>query len=562
MGVYSDLVVVLDARLDNLKELWGNGSDMSPCAAIAEMWRRSGSDMIDRLVGDVAGIVIDRRTQLLFGFRDLCGGRPLYVRAEREWCAAASGFRRLAFHRGMPRPSRRWFASAFLGYSIDPVASPYDGVDAVLPGHVATQAVGGWEQTRRATWHVPVLRRNRSDELADCFRELFDEAVRCRVGGEPVVGVCLSGGLDSTSVMATLADVRPDTRRIALSMGMREPAGDERQLQTLVAARAGAELRWIDFEDAGPLGSNGPEELFARFGAPPLVINWFFGDAMARAAEQEHVAIVLDGEDGDGSLGGSPAYFADLLATGRWGRWWSEAASLANQDVVGRKALLQHSLLLLAPPGIRRMLMRRAEPNVTSVLLSPFLVRELGLESRAEGPSRLPAWAPGRTFRRAQGIVGEPEQIGPVFAAISQPWRPRGVSLSHPFSDRRVMSFCMGLPFEEVCSQGQTKLILRRAMAERLPGDIVNRRGKASLAEAARRRAFGPERPYVIEGFRLARRHPEWFNAEAVDEVAAGFKTGTDEVASLRLAMFAWWLDWCERGGSSDLLASARILAT
>src|SRR5947209_7826906 len=131
----------------------------------------------------------------------------------------------------------------------------------VLPGHVATATSGGWSQTPRADWHVPVLRDRRPGAYAEHFRNLFDQAVRCRVDSATEVGVSLSGGLDSTSVIATAAATAPEVRRTALCLGLEEPAGDERELQRLVASRTQSAISWVKVNGDGPFGADGPEAL-------------------------------------------------------------------------------------------------------------------------------------------------------------------------------------------------------------------------------------------------------------------------------------------------------------
>ena len=157
-------------------------------------------------------------------------------------------------------------------------------------------------------------------------------------------------------------------------------------------------------------------------------------------------------------------------------------------------------------------------------------------------------WAPGRTFRLAQGEVGKCEQISPIMTSISEPWRRRGLVLTHPWSDRRLMSFCMGLPYTHVCADALPKLVLRQAMADRLPPGLLAHRGKADLSEVARRAVEGPQRPYVKEGLRLARNQPEWFSAGEVAEIESEFDAGQSFAPAIRVAMFASWVRWCNAG--------------
>ncbi len=135
-----------------------------------------------------------------------------------------------------PVPNPEWFVSGFLGQSIEPRATPYVGVDMVLPGYVASAGRDGWTQARRADWHIPKLRDTRRGAYAEEFRGAVRRggAVSCRGAGS-TLGICLSGGLDSTSVIASAKAVLPDQRRVAVCMAMVEPVGDERVIQRMMA---------------------------------------------------------------------------------------------------------------------------------------------------------------------------------------------------------------------------------------------------------------------------------------------------------------------------------------
>lgn len=550
--VADDLVVVVEGRLDNrrvLAERAGERACKSTAGILAALWRRHGERMVDLLIGEIAAIVVDRPASKAYALRDICSGRPLHIaRLDSGW-AIASEWRPLAFvdgNRSAPNPE--WFAAAFLPQSIEPRATPYVGVEMVLPGYVAKPGAIGWNQVRCAQWHIPRLGDTRPGAYTEAFRAVFDEAVRCRIeAAGSSIAVCLSGGLDSTSVIATARAMRPEQRRIAVCMGMVEPKGDERALQRLVADQCADELRWADLTPHAPLGPDGPDSVFARFGAPPLSTNWFLQDALAAEAHRAGVGVVLSGEDGDGCLNANPSYLADLLIKGRWLRWLREVNVLRTRRQMGGRALLEESLYLAAPPLLRRAYIRGTRMELAPALLSERLRRDLDLEERLRRSPHNATWRPGRAFRLAQSEVGLTEQVGPVFTHIAQTWRQRSLLFSHPWNDRRLMSFCMGLPFNHVVADGVTKVVLRQAMSGRLPDAVLLRHTKSDISEAARNAARGPQVGFVTEGLKLAREREGWFDAATVDSIRSGFEAGESrtEGSALRVAMFASWLRWC-----------------
>src|ERR1700761_8395307 len=81
-GIFEDVVVVIDGRLDNGAQLsarYPSRNGATTAALTAEAWRRGGSSVLDELVGDLAGLLLERAAGRLHAFRDLCGGRPLHV---------------------------------------------------------------------------------------------------------------------------------------------------------------------------------------------------------------------------------------------------------------------------------------------------------------------------------------------------------------------------------------------------------------------------------------------------------------------------------------------------
>lgn len=548
--VASDLVVIAEGRIDNTGELAqtiGAPRGSSTSELLAHCWRRLGSAAIDRVVGEFAGVVVERATATAHAFRDICAGRPLHVSRVGDGWAVSSDWLPLVLARGeRRRPDPEWFSAAFIGHSLKPTATPYVGVEIVLPGHSATPSTAGWSQTAQAEWDVPWLRERREGAYAEQFRALFDEAVRCRSAGESEVGFTLSGGLDSTSVLATAYAVAPLTARVAFCVPMVDPRGDERAMQAHMAARCQADLQWVDAAGLGPLGAHGPDAVFERFGAPPLSGNWYFGDAVAEQAARSGVRVLLDGEDGDGCVGGSKTFLADLLTTGRWMAWLREVNISRARGSGSGQEMLRDSLYLSAPPKWRKAYLRRRRSELAPPVLPAALRAQLDLDERMRSGFLNEAWCLGRAFRQAQAQVGTARYLSPMMTSMCEPWRRRGILLTHPWADRRLMSFCMGLPYEHVRKHSVPKVILRQAMAARLPPELVAHNGKADLSEVANRAARGHEREYLMEGLRLAREQPDWFDAGEVAEIQREFESGGAVSPASRVAMFAWWLRWCE----------------
>ena len=511
--------------------------------------RRGGASAVAQLQGCFAALVVSA-DGAASAVRDVVGGVPLHLHGRRgDWSAAVRLADLLPGLRaeGGPRPSEAWVAGYLEARWEDLSVTPYQGVAAVVSGHVARLAPTGWAQRREA--RLPRPRRARPGREAEVFRDLFDQAVTRCTAGSARPAVALSGGLDSTSVLATLATLPPvghGVRATALCLPMPGEAADEQATQREVAARAGADLRWVsavDPEDPalGPFGA-APDALFSSLGAPPVATNWFLVDRLAAAAAAEGIDVGLDGEDADSLLSGGMLAYADLLATLRWRSWWREYRLLnAHRAWPGRRAFIRASAAPLVP-------WRRRRPSLSppALLAEPL--------QRLVPAARWTPYRPGRMGRWAAGQAARPEALTQATSVAALSWAQHGVAVGHPFLDPDLVAFAVTLPWQHRLSGGYQKVVLRRAMADRLPESVLRRRTKADLSVAFYRAVMGPQARRVSEGLDAARDDTDHFDPKGVETVRQSVTQGEDLVTATRVALLASWLHWCRMGapGTSE----------
>ena len=272
-----------------------------------------------------------------------------------------------------------------------------------------------------------------------------------------------------------------------------------------------------------------------RHGAPSRVPNWFMLDAVADAAERAGVHDLMGGEDADSLLGWvGLAHLSDLLVRGRWIRWWSEATAVRAALTIGYRRLLD----------ISRMWLHR--PNTADFVRPSLLAPDLPVPPCDTRPRAVSRRLPGRRFREAQQQAGFPAHTSRVHDEASRAFLARGLRVSQPLMDRRVMEVAMGLPSELVVSGGVSKVVLRVSMQGRLPDDVRLQRTKAVLSAADARAVTVEQRDVVLEGLEAAERHP-WFAPEAVRQVRERFLAGDDLHTGPRVARVALWLSWLEQ---------------
>ena len=279
-----------------------------------------GVQCLHRLRGEFAIVLWDARRRMIFAARDRFGIKPLFYAWHRDALHFASEAKAL-FAAGVPA---RWDeeavyqAVAFGGHQ---VRTLFDGVHQIPPGHymIATerhvQVAPYWDfNYPPKSQTVP----SRPDaEYAAEFREALDDAVRVRLRADVPVGVYLSGGLDSCSVLGLAARHHPDPIK-AFTLTFDQAAYDEGPIAKEMAALAGAEYYPI------PIRQRDLADHFtdAIAQAETLCVN-AHGVAkyvLSRAVRDAGYKVVITGEGSDEVLGGYPHFRRDMLLYNREGQ--------------------------------------------------------------------------------------------------------------------------------------------------------------------------------------------------------------------------------------------------
>jgi asparagine synthase (glutamine-hydrolysing) len=269
-----------------------------------------GENCVSRLNGMFAFVIYDARTRSLFAARDRFGEKPLYVLEHNGMLCLASELKALVEgglvdKRLDPLAVYNYFAN---GYVMGP-RTIFRGVRKLLPGHwLKADASGIREQPY---WRPPVPADERGDEsriLAE-IHDLLADAVRLRLVSDVPIGFFLSGGVDS-SAMVALASEASTERLDTFTIGFREQRYDEREHARFVAKRFGTHHHEFVLEPA----DIGIIEEIAWHADEP------FGDASALAVwhlsrlTRQQVKVALSGDGGDEMFAGYDCYRGHVLS--------------------------------------------------------------------------------------------------------------------------------------------------------------------------------------------------------------------------------------------------------
>ena len=491
VDAHSGVAIVMDGRLDNRRELCDlldiDDIDVSTDAELVlAAYSRSGIEAVTYLLGDFAFGLWDPRTREMHLVRDALGMRGLSFTEGPGFVAFATEPRQLLQVNGMARrPNLAFFAEWTAGRMSHPSQTIFVGIERVQPAHILTFTPEGRRTSRY--WDIDprheIRYRDDRDYVAH-FRSLYQVAVRARLRHVDQVGVFLSGGLDSSSLVAMAAHVEaghPSAAVRAYSLtcdGL--PDGDDEQSASIVADFCRVPLVCVPLREVGV-------EFYVKM-AQTLedTIPSAIGDgraSLARRAVTDGCRVLFDGTGGDEWFGGAYQHAADLLKAGR-------LIATVRQLRAAALTVEGHNALELATAAVWALVPDRLRPAVKRVLprrdrtprgFNQAFAARADLVGRTATPLR---------DRRFSSIA-----TGTAYATATHPitaysWEEIarhdelfGVELAAPLMDRRLAEFAMGIPEEQRWLGTRSKRVLRDAMVGQLPESTIRRR-KADAASA------------------------------------------------------------------------------
>jgi asparagine synthase (glutamine-hydrolysing) len=276
---------------------------------IVHAWEEWGEQCLQRFNGMFAFALWDMRRQQLFLARDRLGVKPLHYAMLPDGCIAfASELKALLLHPGIrrdidPHAVEDYFA---FGYVPDP-KTIYRDVRKLEPGAFISVRRGAGAVTPQRYWDVPLFGERHPSGSAEAWqgqlRERLQEAVRKRLVSDVPLGAFLSGGIDSSAVVAMMREIGT-SRILTCSIGFREPQYDESRYAQMVAEAKGTDHKTevVAASDYGLLDKlvDVYDEPYADSSAIPTY----------RVCElaRRHVTVALSGDGGDENFIGYRRY--------------------------------------------------------------------------------------------------------------------------------------------------------------------------------------------------------------------------------------------------------------
>ncbi len=453
---------------DQLRDLGHRFASTGDTEVILHAYEEWGLECLPHFNGMFAFAILDGDHQRLFFARDRFGIKPFCYAEERGLYLFASEPRALLTTGLVPRDPDLHTVEEFLRFGVTDVDDRtfFSHIKQLPPGHFGVIESGrirvsAWYSLAEAAASPNSPERGRIAE----FRKRLERSIALRFRSDVPVGILLSGGIDSSTIATLGASQQHDDTQRAFTVTFPGSRVDERPYAEEVAARSGLslttraapemDLRWAEscHEDQGE-----------PFISPSIVAQWL----MMRTVHESGIRVLLTGQGADEYLGGYQYFesyaIADLLAR----RKFSKALSyLFDERNAPRLATVvaQVSFLFL-PAGFQQLLWRK-----------PWLRSRRDSRTRSayeEDLVRCRSLRDALLFhvkRRLPELLRYEDRNSMAFS----------IETRHPFLDHGLVELVLDSPPGLIVGANARKNILRLAVQEDLPPNVLRRRDKVGF---------------------------------------------------------------------------------
>lgn len=484
----------------------------SDTEVILHAYEEWGASCVERLRGMFAFAIWDGNAKSLFLARDRFGKKPLFYGTHGDSFYFASEMKAILANKGFPREIDELALIAYFTLSYIPEElTIYKGIRKLLPGHTLLLKDG--KIHIKKYWDLFFAPDHSRDEryFVDGFMGLLQEAVDIRLISEVPLGAFLSGGIDSSTVVALMSKDTPSPTK-TFCMGFGGDFGgylDERKYARQVAARYATNHQ--EYEVLPDLGSL-TEEIVRAFDEPfadDSAIPSFYVCKTARKA----VTVALSGLGGDEIFAGYERYLGFALSI-----------SYRKLPAFLTQASLTQIIERLPERADGHYTVNHLKRFVRSASLPPALCY-YGFIGRMNTGFKQALFSEPHRFKghfeacrdlvlthfNSPNVLDGPDSINRAFYCDIKTYLPEDIlavtdrmSMHHalevrvPFLDHKLVEFCATIPPELKMKWFRKKYLLKKAVKELLPADVLNHRKQGFVGPMANW-LKKDLKPYVLE---------------------------------------------------------------
>ncbi|UQD56236.1 asparagine synthase (glutamine-hydrolyzing) [Flavobacterium sp. K5-23] len=465
-------VMVFNGEIYNFKdfypELKSNGFDIktnSDTEVLLKLFQLYGLKMLNRLNGMFAFAIWDKVEKKLTVVRDRMGVKPLYYSFHNESFYFASEQKAL-FTAGIPlKIAQDGLEEYIFNRFVAGEDTLYQNVKKLLPGHVMTINEGG-KVTTEKWWNLKKEIQNQSkiNDPIEWFRETFDDSVKLRMVSDVPVGVLLSGGLDSSSILSSLNHNNYKNIQ-TFNIGFKEEEHNESHLAKMISDKYGYEFNSMQLED---------DNLYKN-----LISSTYFQDEPIMHLNEPHllaisqlanpkVKVLLSGEGADELMGGYVRYKALQYPSILY-----SIAAIGNLDLF-EKTPRYEKLVRYSQINKKSELVMYNGSNIFPNDIS----KTYGIENSPKNKYRKKIYKEAKALypdnlRRQALYFDQHTYLCSLLDRNDRSTMGASIECREPFLDQRLIVGLGSLEDKWLFTGKKGKFILKTAMEERLPEEIL-----------------------------------------------------------------------------------------
>ncbi|HRI02267.1 MAG TPA: asparagine synthase (glutamine-hydrolyzing) [Pyrinomonadaceae bacterium] len=450
---------------------------------LPHLYEEYGEDLVDHLNGMYAFSLWDTRKKKLIIARDRFGEKPLYYGVFDGKLIYASEPKAMLAHPSVNIELDKGALRHYLSYDYVPAPmSIYKGISKLPAAHMLTVENG--EVRTRRYWNMnwEPTQTGSIDDKACELRDLLSDAVRMRLVSDVPLGILLSGGIDSSTV-AAFATQHATERVKTFSIGFEEDSFDESKYARQVAKHLDTE----HYEEK--LSATTAGDLISDIGTwldEPLSDGSLIPTFLLAQFVRKHVTVALGGDGGDELFAGYPMYYAHMVAA-KYTRVPSLIRKGLIEPVVKRLPVSTKNMSFdyKAKRFVRGATLDTVERHHSwfgsfsreeqNQLLTPKILSASDGDIY-RGPRELLALCDATTeIEQMQFLDINYYMAEDILTKVDRAAMAVSLETRAPFLDPRVGRFAASLPLAYKLSGKSGKHILKKAMADLLPANILHR---------------------------------------------------------------------------------------
>lgn len=463
---------------DELKRLGWHFRSMTDTEVVLRSYQQWGTDCLNRFNGMFAFAIWDGLLGRLFCARDRLGIKPFYFRQTSDGMMFGSEIKAVLQDPTCVRSVNKKAVHDFLllGLQDHSECTFFSDVLQLRPGHALML-----DQERLQIycwWDLPPPQPDdgmEDDVAAESLRTLFQDAIRLHLRSDVAVGSCLSGGLDSSSIVCAMRQALPNQPIKTFSAYFDDARYDERHYANAVAHQSAVQSVFLS-PDAQHLFEDLPRMLWFQdepFSGASYLVQW----AVMKTASEHGMKVLLDGQGGDELLCGYPGYWGsyigDLLSSRSLvGTWSALKATYRLQSQLNPLVASNSARALLPAPVVSRC---RSWMKGDARWVNPEFVSRYPINPRYE--NRYPTALENHVAAYLQthslpALLHHEDRSSMAFS----------IEARLPFLDTRLVDRLWTWPARLKLRAGVNKFVMREAMKGLVPEEVLLRRDKMGFA--------------------------------------------------------------------------------